>query len=548
MAAWHGTWLPVLIVALPAVLVPISLIRTAPQARSTRWAVAMAMMIFAGLFIYESHGVTEFHFAVFVGLAFLLAYQDWTVILVGAITIALHHVALAALQVIGAPVFIYSTSMSPILLTVIHALFVVLEAGVLIPIATEGEREWMRTERLGKVTHALAGSDEEAGSKGITAVLSSLERRLTEAEIRGREALDHVQEVEQMATNQAQRAENAAVAVQRTHMLALRLKNGVSQELDELRQMSVQVSESREAIAEMETHADAQRRGVVDVLAGSKQTSEAVYRTLQTAEAASKRGAAAAASSKAAATNLDVQVERVANSVRELGARTDEIRGILTTIQKVSEQTNMLALNAAIEAARAGVHGAGFAVVADEVRVLAGRTNDAADDVSRVVQDMTSQIESILEEVSGTEFSQGLQASTSQALNTLVSEIEAMRKDLDLIQDASKLSAKCTDANAEVFRSIESLASGVAAAADKGRSKGEALVTALKSFETLVLDHRQVATDTLAEADIMLHSVEEVSALSQQTSANCAEVRLSVTATNVFLSGIRQNVQEAEAA
>jgi methyl-accepting chemotaxis protein WspA len=92
--------------------------------------------------------------------------------------------------------------------------------------------------------------------------------------------------------------------------------------------------------------------------------------------------------------SLDSATGGVADRLAAINEKAVNIGGVVTTITKVAEQTNLLSVNAAIEAEKAGEYGRGFLVVAREIRRLADQTGQATLDIERMVKEMQGAVSS----------------------------------------------------------------------------------------------------------------------------------------------------------
>lgn len=153
----------------------------------------------------------------------------------------------------------------------------------------------------------------------------------------------------------------------------------------EVRASAEAVASNSEQIAEGNNDLSSRTEQQASALAETASAMEQLNSTVKLNADNSEQASQEASSASKTATQGGDAVHQVVATMNDLNKSSQEIAGIISTIDSIAFQTNILALNASVEAARAGEHGRGFAVVAEEVRKLAQRSADAASEINDLI-------------------------------------------------------------------------------------------------------------------------------------------------------------------
>ncbi|WP_343032484.1 methyl-accepting chemotaxis protein [Tritonibacter litoralis] len=321
------------------------------------------------------------HMLYFAVLAIVSTLGNPTALLLAAGLIAVHHVSLSFLL----PSLVYpgGDMVENLTRTVIHAVIVVLETGVLLlslrkknaadmALAMQQDAVQEQAEAAERATRDANQNKEEA--EHIVGLLSDRLGALAQGRLdctitedfphayRGLKS-DFNNTIEKIS-------DTISGALDKTRAINDGA-NGISQASEDLSMRT----ESQAATLEQTAAALEELTSSVRAAASGARGVEETMRTARTE-----------------AEDCSQTVKTAVEAMNRIEASSDKIGQIISVIDDIAFQTNLLALNAGVEAARAGESGRGFAVVASEVRSLALRSADAATEIKALISESSEQV------------------------------------------------------------------------------------------------------------------------------------------------------------
>ncbi|WP_411169910.1 methyl-accepting chemotaxis protein [Clostridium sp. MB05] len=176
----------------------------------------------------------------------------------------------------------------------------------------------------------------------------------------------------------------------------------------------------------------------------------------------------------------------VSQTVNSLVSKLESVNTITDSISQIASQTNLLSLNAAIEAARAGEAGRGFSVVAGEVRKLAENSKQSVESITKILDDIKSDI-----------------IDTSKAVQAGSSAIDNQQKTLLSTKSSfTNIKSSISDSITEIDSCIENLT--------VASSEKDNVLSTIERVSTISQEHSALCEEIAANMDLQTTSLERL--------------------------------------
>ncbi len=194
----------------------------------------------------------------------------------------------------------------------------------------------------------------------------------------------------------------------------------------------------------------------------------------------------------------EVEIKKLVDAMNEINSSSKKIEDIITVIDDIAFQTNLLALNAAVEAARAGEQGKGFAVVAEEVRNLAQRSSSAAKDITSLIKDNVTKIDSGVQ----------IAGRGGESLRTIVTSV---RKVADLNSEIASASREQSHGLEQINQAMAQL--------DQVTQTNAANAEVVASSAEEMAGQGMIMQETVGQLNALIHGMRKARQLSQLAKA-----------------------------
>ncbi len=266
-----------------------------------------------------------------------------------------------------------------------------------------------------------------------------------------------------------------------------KIKDALLHISDSMNQVMVGIHESSERVsvgaAELASASQILAEGAEEQAAAIEQltaTTTTVAEQVDNSRTGAETSAKATSQAAAMVEQDQEKMKRMMEAMDEIHATSQQVVGIIQTIEDIASQTNLLSLNASIEAARAGEAGKGFAVVADEIGKLALESSKAANTTKELI------------EISIREINKG-NAIASDAMDSLKESVSAINQVNQMIQETAADAAVQAENMKQLQIGIEEIAHGIqdnsaasqqtSATSEELASQAEILNQMVKKFE-----------------------------------------------------------------
>ena len=288
------------------------------------------------------------------------------------------------------------------------------------------------------------------------------------------------EELTASAEQQAQATNQVAVAIQQVATGTEKQSNAIDETSSAIEQMSAAIQE---------------------VAASSSEVAEQANNTSLAAKEGQKVvGKAVSQMEKIGHVTSEVQV-----TVDQLEQGSKKIGEITNVISSIADQTNLLALNAAIEAARAGEQGRGFAVVAEEVRKLAEQSQEAAKEITSLINSNQTNINNAVKAMqAGTvDVRDGIEVVTSAgetfvqitgSINQVVTQIQEVSATVEEMASSSQLILSSINQIEGISKDNMGQSQSVSAATEEQTASSEEIASASEGLAKMAQDLQVVVS------------------------------------------------------